>query len=62
MSDLGLVRPFDCAQADDQAIAQQVGLLLGMEIPEPCVAGVAMNSRLLADHLAILRRSPEPGQ
>lgn len=47
---------------DDATLARQVGATLGFEIPAPCVAGVAMNTRLLATHLATLRRDPEDGK
>ncbi|WP_156427383.1 hypothetical protein [Novosphingobium sp. Fuku2-ISO-50] len=36
---------------DDKAIVRSLGLVL----PAACVPGVAMNVRLLADHIAILR-------
>jgi hypothetical protein len=52
----------DCLKDSDEILAQKVGLLLAMEIPQPCVAGVAMNTRLLVDHLATLRRVPEVGK
>ncbi|MFT4026615.1 MAG: alpha/beta hydrolase [Novosphingobium sp.] len=49
----------ECEKDSDQIVARKVGLILAMEIPHLCMAGVAMNTRLLADHLAILRRTPE---
>jgi hypothetical protein len=46
----------------DEAIAKAVGETLGMDLPAQCVPGVAANVRLLQSHIAIMRKSPEPGR
>jgi|TARA_R110000868_G_scaffold353707_3_gene614899 hypothetical protein len=40
----------------DEKLAAEVALCLGCELPAECVAGVAINARLLQQHVDILRR------
>lgn len=62
MTDHDTVPPVGGQDKNDSEICRQVGLILDMDIPAPCVAGVAMNTRLLADHIAVMRRGRGVGQ
>jgi len=44
----------------DIALAQAVGRVLDMAMPDACVPGVAANVRLLETHIATMRQPDEP--
>lgn len=46
----------------DEVLAKAVAETLDMDMPAPCIPGVAANVRLLESHIETMRKPAEPGR